>query len=373
MRGLYIHIPFCAKKCHYCDFVVTSKGEPSKRARFLKALALESDSWSRRLRKVPFDTLYLGGGTPSALESAEAEKLFELLETRFRFKEGAERTIETNPGDITPKKAALYRDAGFTRVSLGAQSFNKRTLAAANRDHDEQAIETAFEALRGAGFRNISLDLILSLPGESIKDAHFSLERAIALEPEHISLYELTIEKATVFGALHHQGRLELPHEDEALETLNFARQFLTDNGYRHYELLSYAKPGYESRHNLLYWANEEYLGLGPGAVSYMDGRRFKHSASYEEYMNKTEKGDWSAIEEESLRGERKEAESFILSLRLSDGAARERFSDIMLKLEEPLHRLKEQGLVVIDERATRLTPKGRLFAETVFSELVLK
>lgn len=373
MKGLYIHIPFCVKKCHYCDFVITLKGPSTKRGRFLDALETDMSRRSAEFGAGPWGTLYIGGGTPSTLEVEETRRLFDRVEKNFKFTAGAERTLEANPGDITPERAELYRGAGINRISLGAQTFRDRTLQDINRDHGAAQIESSYRMFREAGFANISFDLILSLPGETADDARYSLERALDLGPEHVSLYELTVEEGTVFGALQKKGKLRLPGEDESLRMLEEAKDLLQVKGYCHYELLSYAKPGFESKHNMLYWANEETLGLGPGAVSYLGGRRFKHSASYEEYLQKIEAGDWSSLEEERLSPERKETESFVLALRLIGGAKADRFTDLLPKIDEPLKRLTDRGLLIRDDGRIRLTGRGQLFAETVFAELMLK
>jgi oxygen-independent coproporphyrinogen-3 oxidase len=258
----------------------------------------------------------------------------------------------------------------MNRVSLGAQSFHEHTLRSLNRAHCVTDIESSFRHLREAGFENINLDLILSLPGESWSMVLASLEKAVLLKPNHISLYELTIEEKTVLGRLQQEGKLNLPSEEEQLGILSKARDFLQEAGYRHYELLNYAKPGFESRHNQLYWANEEYLGLGPGAYSYFDGRRFKNSESYEQYLDKIFRGVWTACEEEVLDAKKKETESFLLALRLTDGANTGRFHSLIEDFEDEISDLCEKGLLIREENRVRLSCKGQFFAETVFAEL---
>jgi oxygen-independent coproporphyrinogen-3 oxidase len=370
MIGLYVHIPFCEKKCHYCNFIVTGLGPSAKRDRFFAALGREIDHYAPRFKDTIFDTLYIGGGTPSTMTSEEAETFFSLLRRRFRVKPGAEITLEANPGDITERKAHLYREMGVNRISLGAQSFNDGTLQRLNRAHGSAEIFESLDLLRGAGFRNISLDLILSLPGETLEDVKRSFHKLVELDPEHVSVYELTIEEKTVFGRAFKEGRLGLPAEEKQIKMLSFARDFLEEKGFRRYELLSYAKPGFESRHNLLYWENEDYLGLGPGAFSYFGGRRFRNSASFEEYIAKIENEDWSAHEEESLTPAKKEIESFLLALRLRDGASRDRFASLPACYNGTIENLIDKGLLAQDECRIRLTPRGQFFAETVFTEL---
>lgn len=373
MIGLYVHIPFCEKKCHYCNFVITGLGPSAKRDRFFAALEKEIVRCTPRFKDIVFDTLYVGGGTPSTMTSEETENFFSMIRGHFHLKLGAEITLEVNPGDVNEEKARLYRSLGVTRVSLGAQSFNENTLKRINRAHGSREILESFELLRKSGFQNISLDLILSLPGETLEDVKHSLNQLAELNPEHVSVYELTIEEKTVFGRAFKEGKLQLPAEEEQLEMLSFASDFLEKNGFRRYELLSYAKPGFESRHNLLYWANQDYLGLGPGAFSYFDGRRFRNSAGFEEYMTKIENDDWSAHEEESLTPEKKEIESFLLALRLRDGAVRSRFAPLLSRYNGTVDRLIDKGLLTQDEKSITLTPRGQLLAETVFTELSSK
>ncbi len=370
MTGLYVHIPFCKKKCHYCDFVVTPALAAPSRAVFWDAFEKEAAHHAPRFRGVAFDTVYLGGGTPSALEPAEFDAFIGILEKNFRWKDGAEITCEVNPGDTDQARVAAWKKAGVNRISFGAQSFHDETLKKTNRAHDAAAIGDSFGRLRAAGFSNINLDLILSLPGEPWGKARASLEQAVALGPEHISLYELSVEERTVFGKMHRQGTLGLPSEEEQYETLSNARRFLKEAGYRHYELLNYAKPGFESRHNRLYWANEDYLGLGLGAYSYFDGRRFKHSSSYERYLEKASLGDWTAEEEATLDAEGKDVESFLLALRLTDGADAARFGRVLERRRGELAGLREKGLLVEEGGKVRLSPKGQFFAETVFTAL---
>lgn len=370
MLGLYVHVPFCAKICHYCNFVVTASGARAKEEAFLDCFEAEIRHHAPALRKREFDTLYIGGGTPSVLSEGDLARVVGSLRDNFKFKEGIEFTLEANPGDATPEKARFFASLGVNRISLGAQTFQDRTLAAINRRHDAAAIGASFEALRSAGIGNINMDLILSLPGETIDDVKDSVEKLLALEPDHVSLYELVVEEKTVFGKRQKQGKLSLPSEESQIEQLSYARERLKKAGYEHYELLNYAKPGRRSRHNLIYWANREYLGLGPGAFAYVDGRRWRHSASVEEYLRKAKAGDWSALEEETLGPKEREIESFLLALRLADGASTLRFARVVQKMRKTVDSLAEKGLLEEKNGALRLTSRGQFFAETIFSEL---
>jgi oxygen-independent coproporphyrinogen-3 oxidase len=370
MTGLYLHVPFCSKKCHYCDFVVTTASGADAHARYLDALAAECAHYAPRFSGTRFSTLYVGGGTPAMLETDETRRLFETVRKYFSFEPGAEISWEANPGDLTPEKAAAYRALGVTRVSLGAQSFDDPVLATMNRAHDAAAIERTFNILKDAGIQDVNLDLMLALPGQDVAGARRSLERAAMLGPTHISLYELVVEERTVFAVRQKKGQLPLPPEERALEMLEEARAYLKKNGFIHYELLNYAKPGFESRHNRLYWANEDYLGLGPGAYSYFNDHRFRGSASYAEYLKKIASANWTPLDDEKLTPEARDVESLLLALRLTAGANLARFTALLPKKEESLRQLEDNGLLIRDEKTIRLSPRGQLFSETVFTEL---
>jgi oxygen-independent coproporphyrinogen III oxidase len=378
--GVYVHVPFCARRCRYCDFVVTTASGDAAHRRFLEALSLESAHRAPDWRGRTFESLYFGGGTPSRLSPSEFAALVAGLRRHFRFSAGAETTLEANPDDIESGCLAAWRAAGVTRVSLGAQSFREETLKFADRSHGAAQIGEAVRRLRKAGFANINLDLILSMPGETLEDVRHSVECVLELEPEHVSLYELVVEPRTVFGKWYGVGGFvgayrntplqKLPDENEQIEMLTTARSMLKDAGYRHYELLNFAKPGFESRHNLLYWANRDYLGLGPGAYGCLGGRRWRLAGSVDEYYRKVSARDWTPAEEESLPAPQREVESFLLALRVEDGAPAARFADVIGQKAADIARLVDQGLLNHDERGVRLSERGKLFAETVFSEL---
>lgn len=370
MIGLYVHIPFCTKKCHYCNFVITTNNALQDHRDFLAALEKEIFHYKNDFAAISFDTLYLGGGTPSVMRRSETADLFRLLKKNFKFKSSAEITCEINPGDIDQEKVKNYFSLGINRISLGAQSFHDETLERINRTHRAKDILSSVKILKDAGFKNISLDLILSLPGETLDDVKNSLDQLIGLAPQHVSLYELTIEERTVFGDLFKKGKLKLPDEDLQIKMLSLARNTLKRAAFFHYELLSYAKPGFESRHNKIYWNNEEYLGLGPGAFSYVKGRRFMFAKSYEEYLKKIEKNDWSAAEEEKLISEKREREAFLLALRLMNGAEIKRFHPLIKQIKDSIDSLKDKDLLCEENGKLRLTDRGQFFAETVFSEL---
>jgi oxygen-independent coproporphyrinogen III oxidase len=325
MTGLYVHVPFCEKKCHYCDFVTAADSADARDA-FLSALEREASHRADSWRGGEFETLYVGGGTPSLFDGAQTERFFEAVRSRFRFADGAEVTWEANPGDVTPAKAALYRRLGVTRVSVGAQTFDDASLASLNRSHGAAATAATVRALRGAGIDNVSLDLMIALPGQTPERAAESVARALELAPDHVSLYELTVEPRTAFGAMRRAGTLRLPAEDAQLEMLEASRRLLIEAGLEHYELLSFARPGRRSRHNLLYWTGGEYLALGPGAHAFVGGRRSVYARTVERWFSKVAAGDFAPDESEALAPERRDAESLVLALRLAEGAERSRF-----------------------------------------------
>ena len=372
MIGLYAHLPFCRKKCHYCNFIIRVSSEENDHRRFLQAFKAECDHEREAVKDRVFDTLYLGGGTPSLMTEESLTHFFRIVKDAFRIREDAEITCEANPADLTLKKAVLLKGLGVGRVSLGVQSFNDRTLASINRDHKVADIRCAVDYLRRAGIQNISCDLILALPEESPADTEHSLMEAVKLGFEHFSIYELAIEEGTVFGALAKKGELKLPEDPSALAMTTFARRYLEDHGYDNYELLSYAKPGFYSRHNLIYWNNWEYLGLGPGAFSYIKGRRYQIANSVETYFTKAQAGDWLPVQDEHLEGIAKERESFLLRLRLKEGAPVQDFKQVVSGMRTSLAELEKKGWIELSDDRVRLTPEGKLWAETVFSELSL-
>lgn len=370
MLGLYIHIPFCAKKCHYCNFVITTRSSKDVVSGFLENLDKEIRRQKKKYALGVFDTLYLGGGTPSRLGEDGTRRLFDLIHKHFSFKSDAESTVEANPADLSGPLCDLYKKVKINRVSLGAQSFQDALLQKLNRDHTAADTQRAMDRLRAAGIFNISIDIILSLPGQTKRHLEKDLAAVGKLKPSHVSLYELVIEEKTAFSKWLKEGRLRLPSEERSLEFLTFYRASLSQKGYEHYELLSYAIPGAQSKHNKLYWANEPYLGLGPGAFSYLDGERFQLASSVLEYNQKIQESDWAYSESEKLSAEEKMQESFILALRLMKGADLSKFRPLLGSLSGEIAQMKQESLLIEEAGHLHLTEKGNLFAETVFSRL---
>ncbi|HNX68278.1 MAG TPA: radical SAM family heme chaperone HemW [Candidatus Omnitrophota bacterium] len=372
-KGLYVHIPFCRGRCHYCNFV--SEGEPSPefRKRFLDALVLEAEATFRRFGKLSFATFYLGGGTPSILTGEEITFLMKTVRDRFRFAADAEITAEWNPGDGDEERLRIFRDLGVNRISLGAQSFRDVLLNRLGRRHSVRDILETLRKIRATGISNISLDLMLRIPGQTPDDFRHSLDQCVALEASQVSLYDLEVHEGTVLGDLKRDGSLDLPGEEDHARMYEAAIRTLTQAGYEHYEISNFAMPGAASRHNLLYWHNREYLGLGPGAFSYLGGIRYQFATDTGHYLAKCEARDWTRDQEDALSEEDKEVETFVTGLRLRKGVRPGDFKKIYPKVAERVATLCGEGLMEFVGEDLRLTRRGKFLSEDVFGFLLKK
>ena len=371
MRGLYVHIPFCLKKCHYCNFTITTRRSEKDKTLFFKALEEEIRHVERQNGPLCFDTVYLGGGTPSALSGSEMKHLVSLFKNYFSWPEDAEFTCEVNPGDVDPAKLEAFRELGINRISVGAQSFNDELLKQMGRVHNSHMIEKTFQDLNALGFKNISLDLIIRVPGQTLEDVESSVQNAVKLGAHQVVLYDLNIHDNTLFGVWHKQGKL-IPLQDEMhIQMMKRAEEILVrEQGYVQYEISNFAKCGYESRHNLIYWNNQEYLGLGPGAFSYLKGKRSVLSNRVSDYLEKCLTQNWQNEEEDVLSDIEQEMETLLTGLRLKNGVDLRVFPKPKSHLDEEIPRLLENGLLAEEGNRVYLTPRGKYLAETVFSEL---
>lgn len=371
MRGLYVHLPFCKKKCHYCDFVITLKRGPEEREAFFNALEKEIKYQAASRGRLVFNTLYFGGGTPSILEPREMERLLEVLHASFEIRPDCEFSFEMNPDDAEPVKLRAFRNLGMNRVSLGVQSLNDALLKEMNRPHDSKQAAQAVSFLREAGFENISLDLIAKLPGQKLEDFEASIQSAIQLNASQVSIYDLDVHEKTIFGARRREGRLVLPSEEIHFQMLETAEDLLAAAGYDHYEITNFSKPGFQSKHNLIYWHNEEYLGLGPGAFSYLNGTRSQFAPDFRRYLEKCRAGDWTPETEDTLSEENKETETLMTSLRLKEGADLRRLKRIGPSVRERAKLLARENFLEETDGVIRLTRRGRFVAENVFVNLI--
>ncbi len=371
--GIYLHIPFCVRKCPYCDFVTGPAGEPEREAYIA---ALISEIRGNPSRGASARTVYFGGGTPSELGPEQLESVLRAVEEVFRVQASAERTIECNPGTVDLSKLRRLRAAGFNRISLGVQSFKDTLLSFLGRIHDATEARQAIGWIREAGFDNLTADLIFGIPGQSLTDWREDLEELLGLRPDHLSLYCLTIEPQTEFGRLKQLGRLSEIDEDLVAEMFEMAMDLTADAGYSQYEISNYALPGRESRHNLVYWRNEPYLGFGISAASYLDGRRWTNTANRADYVEQVRRGSVVRCGEERLEPRRALGEEIMLRLRLSEGfsitGVSERWGiDAGEVYEQALRELERDGLVDRDRDTVRLTRHGKLVASSVCAQFL--
>lgn len=351
--GLYLHIPFCSAICPYCDFAVLTGG-PERRARFVDHLISEIDLWKADASTFEsIDTIYFGGGTPSALMPGDVARILTSARENLSIREDAWVFFEANPEDVTAESVRAWRDLGVRFLSLGIQSFDADALRLLGRRHTSEEARRSVEIARAAGFDTVSIDLIYGLPDQSLDDWRRTLEQAVALEPDHLSCYQLTIHEGTPFGFRLARGKMtELPEESQG-EMFLFTHSFLRDHGIPGYEVSNFARsPGHRSRHNQKYWHHVPYLGLGPSAHSFSGTRRWWNERKTGPYEKRIEAGERPVAGSEELTRQDLALEALMLGLRTTDGIDLERFR----KRNEPLvERLAREGLLEI--RGERLAP----------------
>ena len=370
--SLYIHIPFCVKKCNYCDF--NSYTAPELVPPYMEALQKEISLYKDLNR--PVKTVYIGGGTPTLLSEKDLEQLIDGVRRRFKIKSGAEFTVEANPGASSREKLLLLRNLGVSRLSLGLQAYQDRLLKVMGRIHSAKEFEESFKNARQAGFDNINTDVIFGLPGQTVSDFMETLEYLIELSPEHISCYSLTVEEGTVFHKWQQQGLLELPGEDEERAMYHNAVEYLKGQGFIHYEISNFAKPGRMSRHNMACWEYEDYLGLGAGAHSFMDGFRFYNYPSPQQYIKCLSQKMLPVAKSEHINIREQQAEFCFLGLRLIEGLNKEAFKkrfgkDIHQIYGSTIEKLLASGLLEEDDIHLKLTSRGLDLANEVFVEFL--
>jgi len=383
MPSLYVHIPFCAQKCAYCDFC-SYAGLDELIPAYAKALVAEVRLRTPRWRAYPIDTLYIGGGTPTLLPIDLVAAVLDACRQHLDLGRLREATIEANPGTLSLSLLRGLRQAGLDRISIGVQSFRDGELALLGRIHTADQAMAAVQMAREAGFARISLDLLMGLPRQSLADWQESLERALTLGPEHLSLYGLTLEEGTPLRMAVDEGRLPRPDDGLAADMYLWAERRLARAGYAHYEISNWARrerqPGgrwsarsNRCQHNLRYWRNGRYLGLGAGAVSY-DGRtRCQNTGDVRSYMRRVEQGDIPTVESEALDAAGRMGETMMLALRTSQGMRWGRFErrfgrPMAAVYGDVIASLCADGLLAADERGIRLTRRGRLLGNRVFA-----
>ena len=375
MVSLYIHIPFCRSKCVYCDFN-SYAGLEHLHQPYLEALALEIARAGRELSSPAVATIYLGGGTPTVLSLEGLGRILQACREAFAVDEEAEVTSEANPGTIDLGYLEGLLGLGVGRLSLGVQSLQDEELGLLGRIHTASEAQACYRMARRAGFRNINLDLIYGLPGQTMESWEYTLREALAWEPEHLSLYSLSLEPGTPLEAEVAQGWLPRPDEDLAAEMYLLAEGLLEEAGYDHYEISNWALPGYQCRHNLTYWHNQDYLGFGAGAHSRLPGRRYWNLRPPEEYIRRLLSGGSAVEGQEAIDGSLEMAETMILGLRLVEGVCFREFKarfgrDPTELYGNEIRELVNLGLLEADGSGIRLTQRGRLLGNEVFERFL--
>ena len=368
----YVHIPFCTQICYYCDFSkVFIKNQPVDS--YLEHLLQEFHSYDiQKLR-----TLYIGGGTPTALSAPQLEVLLDGLTKNLDLSVLEELTIEANPGDLDEDKIAVLKNSAVNRVSLGVQTFDDKMLKKIGRSHLEKDIYENIDRLKLAGFDNISIDLIYALPGQTMEQVKDNVAKAIALDIPHMSLYSLILENHTVFMNRMRRGKLPLPKEEVEAEMFEYIIAELERAGFEHYEISNFSKPGFESRHNLMYWDNAEYYGIGAGASGYINGVRYKNHGPIRHYLKAVEEGN-ARIHEEHLSLREQMEEEMFLGLRKKTGVSKARFEEKFGTSFENIYGqvvrdLCHQGLLQIEDQQIRMTKKGLFLGDTVAERFILE
>ncbi len=379
VTALYVHVPFCLHKCHYCDFYSLPGQQPHRMNAFVDLLLAEADLW--RLSPIgPLirpQTIFIGGGTPTLLPLPAMRRLLLGIRERFDLSSLIEFTIEANPATITPDYAATLAQLAVTRLSFGAQSFHTPELSILQRQHAPADVADSIRIARNAGFNNLNLDLIYAIPTQNLQSWSRSLDSAIALAPEHLSAYNLTYEPGTPLHARKLKGTIAPVDEDTELQMLQLARDRLAHAGYLAYEISNYAKPGRQCRHNLLYWNGGSYLGLGPAAASHLDGLRFRNLPDLPLWEQSILKHAIPATDIESLSPLRRAGELAMLQLRLATGVNYAHFLaqtsfDPRYLWPDLLPRLQQLALIDLDAAGFRLTPKGINVADSVAAEFLI-
>ena len=367
--GIYIHLPFCLKKCNYCDFCSYTNVSDDERERYIAAVGRHIEKYAKKRQNHAVDTIYFGGGTPTLLKTTQFEKIFSFLRENFDIASDAEITVECNPATADREKFKALKNMGVNRLSIGVQSVNDNELAALGRVHKFSDVEKTFADARAAGFDNVSADIMFGIPEQTEESFKKTLERVVGFAPTHISAYGLILERGTPF--YKNRKKLVFPDEDSEYNMYSEAVSFLKENGYYRYEISNFAKPGFESKHNLKYWRSEEYLGFGVAAHSFFGGRRFYSPKKLSSYIGGRFVAGSSTVSEGDAM-----AEYVMLAMRTSSGVNEEdfykkfgkKFGDIFGEKLEPFCR---SGLVVRESGRCVFTDKGFYLSNAVLSEIL--
>ncbi len=373
MAGIYIHIPFCKRRCIYCDFFSTTQSD--QKSTYVRALCEELRIRKDYLQEEDIETIYLGGGTPSQLSQKELESIFTTIYNIYKVKEDAEITLEANPDDLTPEYVSMLRQLPINRISMGIQTFQENTLKLLHRRHTAQQAVEAFYRCREAGFQNISIDLMYGLPGETLETWIHDLKQAIDLHPEHISAYHLIYEEGTVLWKLREECQVKEADEDLSVSLFSTLIDMLTQAGYQHYEISNFCLPGLHSQHNSSYWTGKNYLGCGPSAHSYNGFSRQWNVASLDKYMTGISSGQ-PDFELEELDLYTRYNDFVITSIRTCWGMP---LSRLQTEYSEELYhyclRMAKphlgQGVLQLQDEVLKLTSKGIFVSDGIMSDLL--
>lgn len=373
--GIYVHIPFCRSKCQYCDFYsIGGSRDKDLMDLYLHALPAHIKEFGARATEYSVDTVYFGGGTPSYFGADRLVRVFNELQRRFDVDTDAEITFEANPDSASTATLQKLHSEGFNRISLGVQNDNDEVLKKLGRPHNYEQAMSAVRNARKAGFDNISLDLIYGLPGQTFEDWRMTLEHVLELEPEHLSCYGLKVEPNTPLW--EYKDCCNLPDDDDQADMYLYACDHLEEVGFRQYEISNFARPGFESRHNLKYWLGGEYLGFGPSAASDFAGKRFTARANITDYIEGVMKGGPILSECEDIPSRERAGEYLMLRLRTTQGVDADEYTRRFLLPFRPigqlLERFREMGFVRQDDSRYYLTPKGMLISNKILAELML-
>ena len=367
--GLYVHIPFCVRKCNYCDFCSFPIESISFRDKYISALCREIEGY--RGRNISLNSIFFGGGTPSLLTADEMSRIVSVIQKSFLILEDTEFTLEANPGTIDEEKLSEFVSLGINRLSLGLQSIHENEMKILGRIHSFDDFEKVYHSARSLGISNINVDLMYGIPEQTMESFEATVKKIIELSPEHISLYGLIFEEGTPF--YNKKNSLSLPGEDSECDMYYLAARLLRENRYRHYEISNYAKEGRASRHNMKYWRCDEYIGVGLSAYSYFDGRRYGNTDMVTEYLSDSYRG---FAYEENVDNSSLAYEFVMLGLRTADGISlkeyKEKFGyDFLENRENLIKKLVDDGYAILKEGRLFLSEKGFYVSNYILTELI--
>ena len=376
MLGLYIHVPFCAQKCNYCDFNSYKIEEKDQKKNYLISIKKEMELYKYEFKDKEFTSIFLGGGTPSILTSEELSNLMKNIYSNFNIKKDAEITMECNPGTLDKEKLSNIKSLGINRLSMGLQVTQDYHLKYIGRIHTYEQFEKNYKDAIEVGIDNINVDLMYSLPNQSFDEWKETLNKIINLNPSHISAYSLILEEGTKFYDMYLNKEFEINDEEVDISIYNYTIDTLYKNGYHQYEISNYAKEGYECKHNIVYWKCDNYLGLGPGASGYINNYRYNNICDIKEY-NKFLADNKKPISEKNILSKKDEMEEFIfMGLRMNNGINLDEFYEkfnvnFKHKYNNILEKLKNLNLIIEQNNNIALTQKGREISNTVFVEFI--